>query len=75
MITKNQRHSEIYIGNLFIVEGRSIKIQVAQTRLEKRSHRTENENCNDSPHIKIVEEVLINDDNDDNDDNEDHDNR
>ena len=36
-----------------------IETQVAQTRLEKRSHRTENENCNDSPHIKIVEEVLI----------------
>ena len=32
-------------------------MQVAQTRLEKRSHRTENENCNDAPHIKIVEEV------------------
>ena len=34
-------------------------MQVAQTRLEKRSHRTENENCNDSPHIKIVEEVIM----------------
>ena len=32
-------------------------MQVAQTRLEKRSHRTENENCNDAPNIKIVEEV------------------
>ena len=36
-----------------------IMMQVAQTRLEKRSHRTENENCNDSPHIKIVEEVTM----------------
>ena len=32
---------------------------MAQTRLEKRSHRTENENCNDAPHIKIVEEVMM----------------
>lgn len=31
--------------------------QVSQTRLEKRSHRPEMENCNDTAHIKMVEEV------------------
>ena len=32
-------------------------LKVSQSRLEKRSHRPEIENCNDSAHIKMVEEV------------------
>ena len=32
-------------------------MKVSQSRLEKRSHRPEIENCNDSAHIKMVEEV------------------
>ena len=30
---------------------------MSQTRLEKRSHRPEIENCNDTAHIKMVDEV------------------
>ena len=32
-------------------------MKVSQTRLERRSHRPEIENCNDTAHIKMVEEV------------------
>ncbi|XP_023346922.1 tektin-3 [Eurytemora carolleeae] len=32
-------------------------LKVSQTRLEKRSHRPDIENCSDSPHLNLVKEV------------------
>ena len=32
-------------------------LRVAGTRLEKRAHRPDIEDCNDPPHVKLVEEV------------------
>ena len=34
-------------------------VQLSQTRLEKRSHRPDNEACNDSPHQRSLEKLLL----------------
>jgi hypothetical protein len=34
-------------------------VQVAQTRLKKRSHRPDVEACNDPPHNRLVDEVSV----------------
>ena len=39
------------------IQSKDPPLRVAQTRLKKRIRRPEVENCNDSPHNKLIEEV------------------
>eukprot|EP00090_Calanus_glacialis_P008944 TRINITY_DN17261_c0_g1_i2.p1 TRINITY_DN17261_c0_g1~~TRINITY_DN17261_c0_g1_i2.p1 ORF type:complete len:412 (-),score=110.66 TRINITY_DN17261_c0_g1_i2:212-1447(-) len=58
MIQKELKDQNIYIDKIkAAIRAKGPPLKVSQTRIEKRSHRPENENCNDSPHIKMVEEV------------------
>ena len=59
MIQKELKDQNVYIDKIkAAIKAKSAPLKVSQTRLEKRSHRPENENCNDSPHTKMVEEVI-----------------
>jgi hypothetical protein len=58
MVNKEIKDQNGFIDKLkAAIRAKGPPLKVSQTRLEKRSHRVENENCNDAPHIKIVEEV------------------
>ena len=58
MIQKEIQDQNKYIDKVkAAIRAKGPPLKVSQTRLEKRSHRPEIENCNDSAHIKMVEEV------------------
>merc|ERR1712228_622528 len=58
MIVKERRDQDTHIEKLKAgIRAKGAPLKVSQSRLEKRSHRPEIENCNDAPHIKMVEEV------------------
>ena len=63
MIQKEIKDQTSYIDKVkAAIRAKGPPLKVSQSRLEKRSHRPEIENCNDSAHIKMVEEVgTIND--------------
>ena len=47
---------------IFLSNASNLSLQVAQTRLKKRSQRPDIEACNDPPHLRLVDEVgIIND--------------
>ena len=47
-----------YLSSRYIAK-RNFSLQVAQTRLKKRSHRPDMEACNDPPHNRLVDEVSV----------------
>ena len=58
MIQKEMKDQNNYIDKIkAAIRAKGDPLKVSQSRLEKRSHRPEIENCNDSAHIKMVEEV------------------
>ena len=58
MIQKEMKDQNNYIDKIkAAIRAKGDPLKVSQSRLEKRSHRLEIENCNDSAHIKMVEEV------------------
>jgi len=58
MIQKEIKDQNNYIEKIkAAIRAKGAPLKVSQTRLEKRSHRPEIENCNDDAHIKMVAEV------------------
>lgn len=58
MIQKEIKDQNTYIDKVkAAIRAKGPPLKVSQSRLEKRTHRPEIENCNDSAHIKMVEEV------------------